>query len=216
MDFATAARYATVLSKSYAKEVFALLVNYQAISASEVATRLNLHINTAQDFLESMESLGIVSKEEVLEKKRPYYRYMLIQPRITLDIDLMQVKQKPAPDNLSVRIREHKNVRARFTVARSDKYITSVTIWSGSGRDREERKVKLTTLQGRFLYHLPFPKTEPLSVTEIMQKANIEQEHANEILDLVQFLMAHSVIEMETGENGNKSKSQRVDKSMSR
>ena len=54
MDFHTAAKYATLLTKDYAEDIFALLVNYQAISASEVATRLNLHIKTAQDFLEAL------------------------------------------------------------------------------------------------------------------------------------------------------------------
>src|SRR5512136_2181269 len=95
MDFRTAARYASLLSKDYAEDVFALLVNYQAISASEVAARLNLHIKTAQDFLESLAQLGILSKEEVFEKKRPYYRYALRQGRILIDIDLMQVKREP-------------------------------------------------------------------------------------------------------------------------
>ena len=63
MDFHTAAKYASLLSKDYAEDIFGLLVNYQAISASEVATRLNLHIKTAQDFLESLEQLGILSRE---------------------------------------------------------------------------------------------------------------------------------------------------------
>ncbi len=88
MDFHTAAKYASLLSKEYAEDIFMLLVNYQAISASEVATRLNLHIKTAQDFLESLEQLDIVSKEEILEKKRPYYRYILNQTRLLIDIDL--------------------------------------------------------------------------------------------------------------------------------
>lgn len=195
MDFSIAAKYATLLSKSYAEDIFTLLANYQAISASEVATRLNLHINTAQDFLESLTQLDVVSKEEVLEKKRPYYRYSLKKTRITIDIDLLQEKQKNNPANLSLHIRENEKSGARFTAARSDESITSVTIWSGSGRDKEERRIKLTTLQGRFLYHLPFPRAESLSVAEIMQKAGIDGEHANEILDLVQFLISHGVIE---------------------
>jgi len=195
MDFRTAAQYASLLSKDYAEDIFRLLVNYQAVSASEVATRLNLHIKTAQDFLESLEQLGVLSKEEILEKKRPYYRFILKQTRLLIDIDLMQVKQE-APDNsLSARIRERENAGARFSVARNDDYITSVTIWTGEGRSREERKIKLTTPQGRFLYHLPFPKAEPLTVDLIMQKASIDSNFAPEIIDLVQLLETHHVIE---------------------
>jgi ribosomal protein S25 len=195
MDFQTAAQYASLLSKDYAEDIFELLVNYQAISASEVATRLNLHIKTAQDFLESLEQLGVVSKEEILEKKRPYYRYILRQTRLLIDIDLMQVKREPSQNSIFSYIREKENAGARFSVARSDDYITSVTIWTGNGRGREERKIKLTTLQGRFLYHLPFPKAEPLTVDVIMQKAGIDASLAPEIIDLVQLLEKYNVIE---------------------
>ncbi len=196
MDFHTAATYASLLSKDYAEDIFSLLVNYQAISASEVATRLNLHIKTAQDFLESLEQLGIVSKEEVLEKKRPYYRYILKETRLVIDIDLMQVKQEPSQNSLAEYIREKEDAGARFSVARGDDYITSVTIWTGTGREREERRIKLTTLQGRFLYHLPFPKAEPLTIDEIMRKAGIDGSLAAEIIDLVQILGKYNVIEI--------------------
>jgi hypothetical protein len=195
MDFHTAGKYASLLSKDYAEDIFALLVNYQAISASEVATRLDLHIKTAQDFLESLTQLDIVSKEEIFEKKRPYYRYILQQNRIVIDIDLLQVKQEPSHNSLSMRIREKENAGARFAFARSDDYITSVTIWTGEGREREERKIKLTTPQGKFLFHLPFPKAVTLSITEIMQKAGIDPTLAPEIIDLVQLLEKYKVIE---------------------
>jgi predicted transcriptional regulator len=195
MDFQTAAKYASILSKDYAEDIFQLLVNYQAISATEVATRLNLHIKTAQDFLESLEQLDILSREEVFEKKRPYYRYSLKQTRLIIDIDLMQVKKEPSRNSMSSHIREKENDGARFSVAQSDDYITSVTIWTGTGRERQERRIKLTTPQGRFLYHLPFPKAEPLSVDVIMQKAGIDESLAPEIIDLVQLLEKYGVIE---------------------
>lgn len=199
MDFLTASKYASLLSKDYAEDIFALLVNYQAISASEVAARLNLHIKTAQDFLEGLEALGIVSKEEVLEKKRPYYRYILQQTRLVIDIDLMQVKREPSHNSLSRRIRERENAGARFSAARNDDIIAGVTIWTGATREREERKIKLTAPQGRFLYHLPFPKAQPMSVAEIMQKAGVDESLAPEVLDLVQLLEKYDVVESPPG-----------------
>jgi hypothetical protein len=196
MDFQTAARLGSLLAKDYAEDVFDLLVNYRAISASEVAARLDLHIKTAQDFLEGLTELGILSKEEVFEKKRPYFRYVLEQERIAFDLDLMQVKRLPSADNLSLRIRERENAGARFSVARSDDYITSVTIWTGDGRERQERRIKLTAPQGKFLYHLPFPRAEALTVAEIMRKAGVEEALAPEVLDLVQLLDKYAVLEM--------------------
>jgi len=195
MDFQTAAKYASLLSKDYAEDIFALLVNYQAISASEVAARLDLHIKTAQDFLETLVELGLAAKEEILEKTRPYYRYILRQTRILIDIDLMQVKKEPTQNSLSMQIREKVNAGARFALSRGEDFITSVTIWTGDGRDRQERKIKLTTPQGKFLYHLPFPKALPLSIAEIMRKASIDEPLAPEIIDLVQLLDRYGVIE---------------------
>jgi predicted transcriptional regulator len=195
MDFHTASKYASLLSKDYAEDIFALLVNYQGISASEVAARLDLHIKTAQDFLESLVDLGILSREEVLEKKRPYYRYHLVQNRILIDIDLMQVRRKMSNNSLQRLIREKENAGARFATARDEDSINSVTIWTGDGRDRQERRIKLTRPQGSFLYHLPFPKATPLSIDDIMQKSGVESDLAPEILDLVQLLEKYEVIE---------------------
>jgi len=195
MDFHTAAILGSLLAKDYAEDVFDLVVNYGAISSSEVANRLNLHIKTAQDFLEGLVSLGILSKEEVLEKKRPYYRYTLEQDRILLDIDLTRIKRTPTQDNLSLLIREHENSGARFSTTRSEDSISSVTIWTGTGREREERRIKLTSPQGKFIYHLPFPKAEFLSVTDIMHKAGVEEAFAPEIMDIVDILMRYQIIE---------------------
>ena len=202
MDFRTASKYAALLSKDYAEDIFSLLVNYRAISASEVAARLNLHIKTAQDFLESLAQMGVLAKEEVLEKKRPYFRYVLQQNRILIDIDLLQVKSNPTTNNLSRQIREKENAGARFATTRGEDIISSVTIWTGTGREREERKIKLTSPQGKFLYHLPFPKAMPLSIADIMQKAGLEENLAPEILDLVQLLEKYSVIEISPDSNG--------------
>ena len=48
MNFDTARRLGACLSRDYAGDLFRLLVNYRDISASEAASRLNLHIRTAQ------------------------------------------------------------------------------------------------------------------------------------------------------------------------
>ena len=63
MEFETAAKLGTLLSKSYAQPMFELLVTYRDISSSEAASRLNLHIRTVQDFLESLTELGITCRK---------------------------------------------------------------------------------------------------------------------------------------------------------
>ena len=89
MNFDDARRLGACLSRDYAGDLFRLLVNYRDISASEAASRLNLHIRTAQDFLETLNDLGVLSREEVFERKRPYFRYALASNRIRFDLDLV-------------------------------------------------------------------------------------------------------------------------------
>ena len=197
MDFNQAARLGHYLSKDYAKEFFRLLVNYRDVSASEAASRLGLHIRTAQDFLEAMERQGILSREEVYEKKRPYFRYTLLTKNIRMDIDLSEIEQQQTPANLARKIREKPGAKASFSMARGGEYISQVSLLSGEGRDRTTHKISLTMPQGHFLYHLPFPNTEALSILEIMRKADVREELAPEIIDIVEVLENHGAIEVE-------------------
>jgi len=195
MDFATAAKLGTYISKDYARDMFGLLAKYRDISASEAASRLGIHIRTAQDFLEAMESLGILSREEVYEKKRPYFRYSLSRSRITMDIDLDEMTGGSPEDAIPGRIREKKDSGAIFSTARSGNRISSVTVWTGTGRDRKERRISLTGAQGSFLFQLPFPNSEPMSVDAIMEKAGVDLSYEPEIVDLVELLAESGVIE---------------------
>jgi hypothetical protein len=200
MEFESAARLGACLSKDYAQEMLRLLVDYRSLSASEAASRLNLHVRTAQSFLEALESLEIVEKQESRDKSRPYYRFSLKTDRITLDLDLRALAEKDdAPSHQKRRIRERKGAGARFVTARGGDAISSVTVWTGRGRSREERKLTLTAPQGRFLFHLPFPGAEPLSVPEIMGKASLDDSAAAEIRDIVARLEALGVIETGKG-----------------
>jgi predicted transcriptional regulator len=196
MDFKKAAKLGNYLSKDFAESLFELLVNYNDISASEAASRLDLHISTAQEFLEAMASLDIVSKQEVYERKRPYFRYALKTDRITMDIDLSSITNMQLSEAQEMNIREAKAANARFTTARSGDIISSVAIWTGRGRNRKERRISLTPAQGAFMYHLPFPDGRPLTTTEIMSNAGMDDSHASEITDIVELLIEYKVIEV--------------------
>ena len=201
MDFKEAAKLGSCLSKDYAEDLFRLLSTYKSISASEAASRLNLHIKTAQDFLEDMHYLKILDREEVYEGKRPYFRYCLKTNQITISIDLtsFSLDEKLNDSRLRLKIREKRNTRIKFTTSRSNDYISSVTIWMGEGRNRTERKINLSIPQGRFLFHLPFPNAEYLSIEEIMKRARTENANIPEIIDIVNALVELGVIESPAG-----------------
>jgi transposase len=196
MDFKQAAILGSYISKDYTEDLFRLLANYSSISASEAASRLNLHIKTVQDFMEAMYDLGILGREEVYEKKRPYYRYTLKVNRILMDLDLSGlIPKEDSDDRTSVKIREKKNAGVRFTTSRDNQYISNIAIWTGQGRDRTERKINMSIPQGRFLFHLPFPSADFLSIREIMIKAEVDYSNTSEILDIVDALIELGVIE---------------------
>ncbi|HPR65089.1 MAG TPA: hypothetical protein PK014_12815 [Thermoanaerobaculia bacterium] len=196
MDFSTAARLGSLISKDYAEAFFQLLVNYRTISASEAASRLGLHIQTAQDFLENLSGLGVLSKEEVHEGKRPYFRYTLTVDRITIEVDFKDFIPEPIRDpETSQRIREKTDSGARFSTARNGNALSSVSVWTGKGRELKERRINLTRAQGRFLFHLPFPNAAPLTVQDIMAKAGVSEDHLPEVMDIISVLTEAMVIE---------------------
>jgi hypothetical protein len=197
MDFRTVQRISNLLAKPFAEDMLKLMVSYQDLSASEAASRLDLHIKTAQDFLEEMASLEIVAKREVYEKKRPYFRYALRKYQFNIDVDLTTLREMTTinDERLLLKIRERKNANAVFTVARGGDYLSSVTIFVGEGRSKKERRISLTRAQGTFLYHLPFPTADPLTIGEIIQKAGIVENHKLEVLDIVDVLLGYNIIE---------------------
>jgi len=198
MDFKKAAILGSYISKDYAESLFRLLATYRDISASEAASRLDMHIKTVQDFFEAMASLEILAKNEVYEKKRPYYRYALKTDKIKMELDLlplMDKKEKPQ-GKLAQRVRERKNAGVRFTTSRNNQYISSVVIWTGEGRERAERRINLSIPQGKFMFNLPFPSAEHMSIADIMEKAEVEETNTSEILDIVDAFVQYKVIEI--------------------
>jgi hypothetical protein len=197
MDFKQAAILGSCISKDYAEDLFALVAIYKNISASEAASRLNLHIKTVQDFLEDLYSLKIVEREEVYEGKRPYFRYNLVVHQIVMHIDLSHLIPEGNKDEarLKLCIREKQNSGARFTTSRSNDYISNIVIWTGEGRNREERKINLSIPQGKFLFHLPFPTAEPLTIGGLITKAGLDGSNIPEIIDIVNVLAEFGVVE---------------------
>ena len=196
MNFDKASNIASLLAKSFARDFLRLLVTHRDISASEAASRLDLHIRTAQDFLEGLHNEKIVSREEVMEGKRPYFRYRLAERKINIDLDLnMLVDQADERSLKNERIRERKNSGAVFYTPSNQDYISSLTVFSGKGRNRKERKINLTRTQGKFLFHLPFPGSDHTGIADIMKKAELTKNAAPEILDLVKDLINFGVIE---------------------
>lgn len=203
-DFARAAELGSCLAKPYAAELFRLLASYRSLSASETADRLDLHVQTAQSFLETLAKLGIVDKVEATDKTRPYFRYSLKVQRVSIDLDFSSMgRWRAASDSLERVVRERRSAGARFVVPRGRTMVSSVVVWIGTGRDREERRLSLTQIQGAFLFRLPRPTEEPRQVAAIMADAGLDDSATHEILDLVDRLESIGVVEATPGPPGS-------------
>ncbi len=197
MDFKTVTRISSLLSKSFAAEFMRLLVTYRDISASEAASRLNLHIKTAQDFLEELAALDIAEKKEVFERKRPYFRYTLKQTTLNIEVDFTALYNPEEETSLlENKIREKKNTGALFSTASSGSFFSAITIFTGEGRKRKERKISLTVSQGKFLYYLPFPNAAFETIKQVIKEAGVDNSFIPEILDIVKVLKTFDVIEL--------------------
>lgn len=195
-EFKKMALFGAYVSKSYAPDMLRVLYTYQDVSASEAASRLGLHINTVQEFLEAMYKSDIVSRKEVYEKKRPYFRYKLKSKKVKLEVNLSDLFEKDDPgDSTEMRIREKVNSVATFSRSRNNLYFSNVMILTGEGRDRKEKRINLTTAQGVFLYNLPFPDGQFQTVPEIIHKAGIDKKNLPEINDIINLLIEYLVIE---------------------
>jgi predicted transcriptional regulator len=196
VDFETASRLGALISRDYAQQFFKLLVVYQDISASEAASRLNIHVKTAQDFLEGLHRNEILSRREVIEKKRPYFRYSLAKTRVTIEVELSMLhSEKGDRKKLQWKIKERKHSGSMFkTFGKSDR-LSAIHFFTGEGRSRKEIRLNLTGSQGNFLYYLPFPTESAAQISEIIEKSGVEPAAIPEILDIVEELIRYRIIE---------------------
>ena len=109
--------------------------------------------------------------------------------KINIEVDLTEFAKENPGEGLARLVREVKNDGANFTVSRSGDSFSSITVWEGDGRDRKVKNISLTTPQGNFLFHLPFPQARPLTIADIMEKAEVEPDYSTEIQDIVDVII---------------------------
>jgi transposase len=198
MNFEQIKIFGTFISKDYSVDLLNLLLDYKSISSSEAASRIGLHIKTVQEFFEGMTEAGILEKEEVFEKKRPYFRYALKSRKFVFEFDFstLQLDRKKNTSLSEMKIKEKRNSGLTFTAARDGDYLSSCSVMLGKGRDRKEKKINLTKSQGAFLYKLPFPDADPVKVNILIEEAGISKEYEQEIMNIVEYLNDLNAIEL--------------------
>jgi hypothetical protein len=121
----------------------------------------------------------------------------LIKSKICIETDFSTLYDiSGEKEKLKWKIREKNNAPIVFTPAASGQKISSVTIITGEGRKRKERKISVTEAQGKFLFYLPFPTEPHQDISTILEKAGLEKTCIPEILDILELLKKNKVIDI--------------------
>lgn len=181
------------LSRDYSDQIFHILLTYETVSASELASQLDLHIKTVQDFLEALADLKLLEAEKVVRHKRPYFRYKLIQDSINLNIDLSQVQEKSKLEFEDMTLRMTKLPTVMLNTVKDS--AESVTLFLKKNRRMHQKKIKFTPIQGKFLKTVPAHNSSAALFTDLLKKAEIEEKHLDEIKEIVQILITNKVLD---------------------
>ncbi len=185
------------LGRDYSEDFFRLLVNYHDISATEAASWLGIQASAAGEFLDGLTRQGVVEKSTHAQGKADHSRYRLLQREIQLSIDLSSKYLCDLAIGVDRSVRRRDSASSEFVLAKSGDRYLSVTIWKGMGRGRVKREIWLTPAQGNFLFYLPISQSDPVTIEEVMQRAEVGGEHETEILLIVDELAQMRVIEVD-------------------
>ena len=140
---------------------------------------LNIHIATAQKYLEALEQSGIISSRDRPSKPRTAKEYSLISPRISIEIDIEALAGAGGgagggtPDLGEIMVRERARSDVAFEWDDAGQRITAVLFFRKGLRRRMERKVVLSPDEGRFLWHVPFQSESFRTAQDILGRSGV-------------------------------------------
>ena len=192
-------RLSNLIGKEYTGKILNILFQNPYKSASEVAKILNIHIATAQSYLEELEKFNIISFRTHKVGTRPYKEYFPIKSQIKIEIDL----NKASEINIKNRqyfekrlIREKKDLNVLYDIKQNESKIIKVYIHDDSERKRIKYSLDLNDIEGKFMWFIPFPSENPCSILDICKKAEINEYNLKHIKDFVEKLYDHNLIDI--------------------
>jgi len=169
-----------ILSREHTPSILIHLLRSPNSTASETAGVLGIHIATAQKYLEALEKAGVVNSRERPSKPRTAREYELVDTtsRLERNIERMAEEEEGAggrdPYLGEIMIREKARSDVAYEWDDEGQRITTIMFFRKGMRRRMEKKVVLTTEEGRFLWCVPFQSESFMSAEEIVEKAGVE------------------------------------------
>jgi predicted transcriptional regulator len=194
------------LGKEHAMPILEVLYARGWATSSEVALELSVHISTAQSYLEGLRAKGIL-QSRYREGRTGLVEYALVDTSVTVKIDLKKIleeKSKAARARADVLfIKEKKGANVSFEWDESRKMILAINFMEKSkkfGRVGIARTMRLTEVEGRFLWLLPQSTEAPKSVAQIANEAGITNPiDFIKVIELVEMLAHEKIIVVNQG-----------------
>jgi hypothetical protein len=199
----TTKRLAVVLGREMTGRILASLYITPYQSASDVARLFSIHIATAQKYLVEMRECGLLFSRLRRNSTRPTEEYWLTNNKFDILIDLDTM---PKLSDLEVKaantfIRQRTSDHVAFDTNRRHQKITEILLMNGQEASRIDKRIKLDDIEGRFTWHLPLPTEPPMSILDLVKKANLPITDLPRIMDLVDKL-ASIEVDNTDGETG--------------
>jgi len=197
-----------ILSREYTSPILVHLLRNPHSTASETAAALGIHIATAQKYLVSLEIVGLVRSRERPSKPRTAKEYILIDTRISFEIDIERIAEEVEAgvggggvDLAGIMIREKARSDVAYEWDDEGQRITTVMFFRKGLRRRMERKVVLPVEEGRFLWHVPFQSESFRSVEKVMGNAGLKM-NAFKVMEMIGKFEGMDIVIVARGSGG--------------
>jgi hypothetical protein len=200
MDTPLVRRRAAVLGKGLSMQILGYLSSSPYSMASEIAGHFDIHIATAAKHLSEMEKARLVSHRMRQTGRRPAKEYFLLSDTIKMEVDFSKVAgNQEGPGLPGERIRERANENVAYDWDPERPIIKEIITLGGDGDRKKAERILLDEVEGRFLWHVPFPGGEPRTPTEIAEEAGIGKGDLSRIHLFLDRLLDVGIVEKEKG-----------------
>lgn len=183
-------RLAQALGRPFAGEILASLYEKPYQSASDIARVLDIHVATAQKYLQELKECGVLGTRPRKGVSRPTEEYWVASPRISIDIDFDRLTTREDAEARANQmfVREASGSTAVFESDPKGERITEVLLLEDGERRRIATRMPLGEAEGRFLYQVPPSGQAARSVLDIATRANLPKTSLADCLDLCERL----------------------------
>ncbi|OQX22062.1 MAG: hypothetical protein BWK75_01740 [Candidatus Altiarchaeales archaeon A3] len=194
-------RGAFVLSKEHCIDVVEILYLNGWLTATEIAEDLKIHIATAVKYLTELHEIGIAEKRTREGKYKDALEYRLINSEINLTLNFEQIIAEESKGVIEkagiIKVKEKVRDDVHYEWDDEKQKILKINIIGAGIRRGIQESIELSTSEGKFLWHTPYPSEEGLSVEQICENAGIKNPvEIKKMLKFVDVLKEKGVIEI--------------------